>query len=579
MKKILTLLFTMLPALSCLAQMPQWVIRPDNDTIYVKLDDTLLQTETGGASAIWSMDGKQLYTTDGTILPFREGAALVLKKGSPVISGFIDTSGQFTALPDVGIAYGKPYFENDFLLCYHNGSLTFFNKKGSQLALPNVEKVYPFSRGLAPYFAYLQPDKKKSPYYSYFRADSRPIQYSTNDFGNLKRVELKDIDFVSGIGTTGKGVAVIKNKLYWFDPATDTFDPLIWGEDENLKKRQLTLVGNYEMYFQNLPADTFSIRARYGKDRIAMLKFDNQLRPLVFSFEGDEMKFVEEPATEFTYKSELSDFNYGGRNGLSMGKQKVLPAQFEAVGIKYGDKAMVKKDGKWGVVTIKPDLHYSLKLNRGEDVPFRHQKFNTIMRLDLPAEVSAKDARIDIPESTGCLIDKTSREYKDTESGNFVTYECTLLIPELLPDTSTLIAYKPVSISCDGIELFDDAIEINAWHLKSYNVDPIEAENSISNGVATFTLNIAPDRAAGDGDYPFEVRAVGDSLDVQFEKMSETRYKFVVSNLQEGINDLNIYVTEKGCPSSEFPFEIVYIKPASKKAKEELIIRKKDPML
>ena len=52
----------------------------------------------------------------------------------------------------------------------------------------------------------------------------------------------------------------------------------------------------------------------------------------------------------------------------------------------------------------------------------------------------------------------------------------------------------------------------------------------------------------------------------------------MVSNLLEGNNNLNILVTEKGCPASVFPFEVFYTKPVpKKKKKEEVVVRKKSP--
>lgn len=214
--------------------------------------------------------------------------------------------------------------------------------------------------------------------------------------------------------------------------------------------------------------------------------------------------------------------------------------------------------GFYRAIEILPALNYSLTINKGEDVAFSHQKFETQIRLDLLAIISPKHARIDIPANSGCVIDKTSRETKDTESGNYVVYDCTLNIPDSLPDTMTEIVYSPVSVSYDGITLFETSINTKAWHLKYYNVDPIESETSISNGVASFTININAKKNVGESDYPFEVRIEADSVYVQFEKISETLYKCMVSNLQEGNNNLNIIVTEKGCPHSVFPFEVCY---------------------
>lgn len=577
MKKIFTLLVSVSLVLSSQAQLPKWVINPENDSLFVKIDDNLLQGQLNGTSTIWNMDGQLLYSTENIILPFRDGVATIQVKGQPVLSGFIDESGKYTTIPNLSIAYNNPFFEDGFILCQDKGNQVFIKKDGTKASFPSVVKAYPFHKGFAPFFTYDNMGKRKDPHYGYFKTDGQAMKYSISENGNIKPVEPKEIDFLSGIGTNGKGVAVIKNKIYWFDTATETFEPFLWGEEESTKKRHLNINGNYAQYFLNLPQDSVVISAKYGKNQYAQLKFDRELRPIAFVFEGDVMTFVEKNIAKFSYKSNVKEYKKNGKYGLSLNSREVLPEQFDEVGLTYGNRAFVKSNGKWGIVEIIPNLEYTLRLNKGEDIAFRHQKFDTQIRLDLPAQISAQEARIDIPEETGCLIDKTSRESKDTESGNFVTYNCVLNIPPSLPDTITTITYSPINISNDGISLFQVPLSVKAWHYKYYNVDPIESETSIADGVLSFTVNINAQRNVGESDYPFDVKIEADSISVEQEKLSETRRKFTVSNLQEGSNSLNIYVIETGCPPSVFPFEIFYSKPVpKKKQKEEVVIRKKD---
>lgn len=580
MKKIFTLILGASMVLSLEAQLPKWVISPQNDTLYIKVDNKLIQGEADGKSSIWTMDGLELFTTDDVISPFRDDVATIISRGQSYITGLIDEKGNFTTIPKMKVAYDRPYFENDYILCVDNDKYVYIKKDGNKATFPEVIKGYPFHKGYASFFTYENLEKKKDPHYGYQRADGQPIIYVISENNNQKSIDVKDLSFVSSIGPNGKGVGIIKNKIYWFDPISEIFEPLIWGEEELDKKRQLTLNGDYTQYFMNLPQDTVVINAKYGKNQYASLKFDKELIPTVFTFGDKEYIFQEMSPEEFNYNYTIKENQKDGKYGLSLNSKAALPEQFEKVGIKYGNKAFVKKNGKWGIVEIIPNVEYTLKLNKGEDIAFRHQKFDTQIRLDLPAAISSKEVRINIPEETGCIIDKTSRESKDTESGNFVTYNCVLSIPPSLPDTVTTITYQPIDITYDGIELFQVPISIKAWHYKYYNVDPIESETSISNGVASFTLNINAQKNAGESDYPFEVRIEADSISVEYEKISETRYKCFVSNLQEGDNSLNIFITEKGCPSSVFPFEITYTKPVpKKKKKEEVIIRKKDPIL
>ncbi len=583
MKRVFLSFILILSSLVGMAQLPNWVIKPTNDTVFVKIDNRLIQSNEGNQSTLWTMEGKKIFNTDNTILPFKDDVATIVPKGKNTIMGFVDSNGKYVTLPNPTIAYNNPYFENDYLLCKVGDEFVYYKKDGSKADLPEVVKAYPFHKGYAPYFTYENIKKKKDGHYGYYKSNGQTVKYKiANSNGEVKEVDPKEISFLSGIESGGNAIAVIKNKLYWFVPNTETFEPLLWGDESSEKKRHLSLAENSEEYFFNLPTDSIIvIKAKYGKNQTAILRFNQELVPTLFSFENRELKFEETPVTPTKYNSILSSYRYRTKPngyGIATKAEDILPEQFDQVGLMYDNKAFVKLNGKWGVIEIKPDANFTLRINKGEDVAFRHQKFDTQIRLDLPPSISAKDVRIDIPDTTGCVIDKTSRESKDTESGNYVTYKCVLNIPKSLPDTITTITYYPVTLDYDGVSLFQVPISIKAWHLKYYNVDPIESETSITNGVASFTLNINAQRNVGESDYPFDVKIESEAAKVEYEKLSETRYKCLVSDLQEGNNNLNIIVTEKGCPPSVFPFEIYYTKPAPRqKKKEEVTIRKKAP--
>lgn len=574
MKKIFLSSIFLLSFLAVEAHLPKWVIEPLNDSIAIKVHEEVLQGEAGGKTYLWDFDGKELFSTNERILPFRNGVAVIQSKGSSRMVGAVDTKGNFISLPELQIAYVHPYYEDDLLISAEKEGHSFYDRQGNRIEFPQHVRAYPFHGGYSSYFMYENPEKAKDGHYTYFRADRMPVNFNIMNNGKVKKLEATEIDFLSSLSPDGKGVAIIKNRFYWFNPETQTFEPILRGDEESEKKRHLSVAGDFSQYLQHLPEDSVRLTAKYGKNNMATLWFDKELVPVRFQFDDGELDFSAPAPAPHPYTSKLS--RYGeGPEGLSLNKEKVLPEQFEDISLLYDNKAIVKLDGKWGVIEIVPDADYSLKLNKGEDVAFRHQKFETQLRLDLPSFISAKNARIDIDESTGLELDRTSRESKDTESGSFVTYNTVLTIPPSLPDTISTITYFPVKISYDGIKLFETPLDIKAWHLKYYNVDPIESETSISNGVASITLNINAQRIIGEGDYPFDVKIDGEALDIDFEKLSETRYKCTISNLAEGNNNLNIIVTEKGCPPSVFPFDVYYTKPKSKK--EEVVVRKKTP--
>ena len=575
-KNIIALSLMALIGANASAQLPKWLIEPLNDTIFVKIDNKVLQSEANGNSYLWTMDGKEIFSTNEKILPFNEGVAPIQSNTTQKIVGFVDDKGNFTQLPNLPIEYGDPNFHDGLLLSKVQGAYMYFNKEGKTANFDYIVKAYPFHQGYAPYFTYDNIEKLKDPHYGYFTPDNHKIQYTIWENGKNKPLQPLDIDFLSSIGSNGKGIGIIKEKYYWFDPDTKSFEPILRGGDDlKEKQKHLKVSANFERYLQNLPNDTITLRAKYGKNSVANLKFDERLNPLSITFEDGEMDFAVTPPLPYQYKSNVA--GYGDDSyGLSFNGEEIVPEQFDEVGLAYDNNVLVKKNNKWGVIEIIPDIDYSVMVNKGEDVAFRHQKFETQLRLDLPAQISAKNARVNIDEETGLILDRTSRESKDTESGNFVTYDCVLNIPLSLPNTISTITYAPLKVSYDDIVMFDRPLRIKAWHLKYYNVDPIDSETAVNDGVVSFTIDINAQRMIGESDYPFEVKFESDSLSIDYEKLSETRYKCTVSNLAEGPNDLNIVLTEKGCPPSSFPFDIIYTKPKGK-IKEEVEVRKKAP--
>ena len=575
-KNIVSLIFMALIGATASAQLPKWLIEPLNDTIFVKIDNKILQSEANGISYLWTMDGKEIFSTNEKILSFSDGVAPIQSDATQRLVGLVDDKGNFIPLPNLPVEYDDPNFHDGLLLSKIEGAYMYFDTEGKNANFNYVVKAYPFNKGFAPYFTFDNLEKNKDPHYGYFTSDYQEVEYSIWENGKNKPLPSRDIEFLSSIGSNNKGIGIIKDKFYWFDPDTKSFEPILRGDDDmKEKQKHLKVSTNYEIYLQNLPNDTIVLKAKYGKNNYADLKFDERLNPLNITFEDGVMDFAVAPAPSYQYKSNVAGYG-DGKYGLSFNGEEIVPEQFEEVGLAYDNNVLVKKNNKWGVIEIIPDINYSVTVNKGEDVAFRHQKFETQLRLDLPAQISAKNARVNIDEETGFILDRTSRVSKDTESGNFVTYDCVLNIPLSLPNTISTITYDPLKVSYDDIEMFDKPLKIKAWHLKYYNVDPVESETSINNGVVSFIIDINAQRIIGEGDYPFEVKFESDSLSVDYEKFSETRYKCTVSNLAEGNNDLNIVLTEKGCPPSTFPFDIIYTKPKGKN-KEQVEVRKKAP--
>jgi hypothetical protein len=165
---------------------------------------------------------------------------------------------------------------------------------------------------------------------------------------------------------------------------------------------------------------------------------------------------------------------------------------------------------------------------------------------------------------SGCVLDKTSRVARDTESGNFVQYDCRLTIPDILPDVATTITY-PVQVHYLGLSSPVYPLKVKAWHYKYFNIDVDEVK--AEKGTVSFSVNVDIAKSPGEADYPFSLTVETDSVKGELEKLSETHYKCHLTQLSDGINAISINVLEAGCPPVKFPMEVEYTKPQAAKGR------------
>lgn len=545
------------------AQMAYWLIRPAYDSIRLAETVPLVLTDSASTTAIWTRDGRRLAATPDLLFRFSDDRAVTVKRGAAMITGFYDTEGKFTPMKDCYVAYSYPYFSCGYMLVVKNRRYRLIRKDGSEDPFSAFVTMSPFSAGYARCMLFADMEKMKDPYYFYVDTQKAVISMT---IGRDKNVDHEDVRFLSSLSSGGKGIAIVKKRLYIFDKDSAMLTPVTVTDGD--KKRHVQINGDEEDYLTKVN-DTTIIKARGGKNDTVTFIFDKQLRPVCIRHKDHTQSFAtaemtrDMPAPAYRPVKGVS-----GRYAMTRNGETVLPEQFDNVALCYGDTAIVSLNGRWGMMTIDGSLGYSLSMNRGNDIAFRHHKYTTSVRLDLPARISAANCEFDIPEGHGCDIDKTSVQTRDTESGNYVEYDCTLTIPEALPDSLTKLTY-PVRVTCAGVTYPEQTLTVKAWHYKYVNVDISHDGTKLTGGDVEFTINISAEKLAGEADYPLAVDIVADSaatsVRAELEKLSETRYKCRLYDLAAGLNIITVRVTEAGCPPSLFPFEISYTKPAGKR--------------
>lgn len=570
MKSPLLLSFGLMGCMAATAQTPHWILTPQLDSLSVIADNAVIRADSAGVTTLYSMDGTRLFATTDRLQPYSsDSVATVIAKGNDSIVGFVDRTGHFTALNGLKVAYGNPNFEDGYLTAVTDEGIRYFKTNGEKAEMDFwVIRSYPYSHGYAPYFMYNDMERLKDPHYGYYDSEGKATAFNIVSKGETKPQRTRDLRFLSALGDNGKAVAVIKGKLYMLDGETMTFEPILHGDTILAeKKRMLSLKGGTDRFSMELPKDTVELRAHYGQDSEAVVKFDGALRPISIDF-GDELLTFSDtaadavtPSTPATYSTSLMTFTKGGKTGLSMAADSsvVLPAQFDAVGLLYGQRAFVQTGSKWGILEVMPGQPYTVKVNDGKCVAFRHSECPTTIEIDFPAGVSAKEYTVTMPDSS-CTYKIDPASLVATDSS--LVYNCTLAMPAGLADSVAPVTLAPLSLTCSGLELAPCPICLTASYEDHFNVE-LHDSATMRGADAVFELSIAPQLPEGETGSPYSVSIISEKVPVLYGKMADNLYKCMINSLPEGVTSFKVMVTEEGCPASEYPLEVTYVKADS----------------
>lgn len=579
MKKEFLVFLLLLISASSVGQIAKWLIPPLYDEIHMANGENLIITDSLNQKTIWSQSGKRLATTDDQIYSFVEGFAVTIKRGSGIITGFYDRNGIFKRLSECNVSYSKPYFSNNYLLVQEGDYYRFVNSNGELLPGQYV-KAYPFANGYASCNTFANLQKRKDPYNLLISKDNEQILFS---YGG-KQFDSDDIEFISSVNDENIGIIVAKRKLYYFNGKDRSLSPIFAKKNETNFKNQAKLDSDISLCLSNESDSVRVLQAKAGKNDYIQIRFNQMMIPLSINLADGVYIYKKNTKIKTTYDSPLRLVKDKGKCGISWDEKEILPPQLDEFITCFDDKAFVRLSGKCGMVQALKDEEFKITINKGNPIDFRHQKYETTIRLDLPTIISAFNTRIEVDPKSGCDVDMPSGEKKDTEFGNYIQYDCVLNIPKSLPDemygdARNEITY-PAQIIYDGLRSPIIPYKVKAWHYKYFNVDVNDAETSIHQGTLSFTFNINAERNPGEAVYPTSVIIQADTLLCELEKISETRYKCKVFALNEGNNNVVVQILEEGCPPASFPFEVTYTKPSARTGnkpavKEDVAIKKK----
>lgn len=554
MKKIPITLLSLLTLLSLSALLPlqaqvaHWIVPPVYDVIKATGGQSMVIADSANTSMLMTTDGKCLVKSTDVLHAVGDDIAVTTKQSTQTITGYYTINGTFKPLQGYRVAHNYPSYSEGNLLVRQGTDYVYLDVDGKEVGA--AAEARPFFHGYSACQKYPSLDKRKSPTWCLITGDMQPVAIQLKG----STVSAGDINFISSINGEGKGVVIVKNQVYLFSDDHLALTPIASKDGGSAAK----LIGNVKDYITPTTAGPVTLKAK-GQNGDILIGLNEQLILQSIQRGTDKQTF---PTASVVHDptSRLSIVERDGKKGISYNGTEVLAPQFEDVELCANNRAAVTLSDRCGIVEVLPDAQFEFTFNDDNGLAFRHQKLQTTLRLDSPAEVSLVHATLQSPADGECHFDPTSKKAIDTPDGNALIYRCTLTIPEGLPDEITDINY-PVQVAYDGLLSAVIPCPAKAWHYKYFTIHVNENQSIITDGNLTFTFTIKAARLAGEKDVPHTVTVEARNHKIQPTKVSETLYRCQVHGLQEGVNRIVVQVTETGCPPSSYPFDVTYHKP------------------
>ncbi|MCC8119710.1 MAG: WG repeat-containing protein [Bacteroidales bacterium] len=526
------------------AQMGFWVVKPAYDNIQL-LDNGLLKVSVDGKVGLLSADGSRevLPLENDSISPFKDGIALVYNQKA--LKGSVDSNGRLSAFEEGYIAEkGIDGYANGYLLVRRDGKYYFLDSQGEKKYGP-YQNAEPFSEGFAKVWAYTSADDPEQSNLMYLEAGLGQVAFINVDY--------HDVAMLSTVHN-GKGLVQVKKKFYMFDGDTHKMIPV--SVDSTANKKSLITATKAEL---TPTQQGYELEAKNGK-----FFFDKKLRLTRIERAGHEPiveTFEEKP--EAALASNLTVNEKEGKYGISYKEKEVLLPQFDQVVAVSGDLAVVRQNGKSGIVSIK-DNPISIRLNKGQNIGFMHEYYETPLTITLPAGMQSAQVVVG-SLSPDCEIESTTRTDNENAEGSTINYLCRLKIPAGLADTLSLHKYD-FCVQYDGLRSSNVEVEVPMWYAQGYKVDLTGSDYLLGDNeilrVEFDLVHGAEDGAIANRYYKNVELTSATHSGFVLEKITEDHYGFQLAGIpQENVN-FNVRITEKDCPPVEYPFMIIFDRPA-----------------
>ena len=301
----------------------------------------------------------------------------------------------------------------------------------------------------------------------------------------------------------------------------------------------------------NTEAKGYSITFKQGT-----MTFDHLMRLTGIGYTGQPSRTIRVPQeTVPEPQSTIKAIVYNGTQllGLQCEGKEVLPAQFDDVTKVWGNEALVSQKGKFGVVAIDPKASCRFVLNEGLDIGFEHKTAKSNIKVVCPPYMTLSLMTLTSADDNCRINIDTRRENVNVETA-VLSYETTLNIPEEIGLERTPSTVK-FSLNYDGLKFSPAIIPYNKWYINNYAVEMLS--HQMTGSVLTAEISI---RNTGKRDGMNYFRDVNieaeDSVVCSFSKMTEEIYTARMFGWTHPTVRFNVDITEDGCPTISYPFEV-----------------------
>lgn len=550
MKRITILAFISCVTVSVVAQIAHWKVEPRFDAIH-PLENGFLEVSLDKKAGLYDSKGNDLLPIAyDSIGAFVDEAALLFIDSKFV--GIVRSDGKHIDLSEAGydLKRGMEFFSDGFLPVERGGRYYFINRHGEEVAGPFAD-VRPYFNGYAAVCCYVDMGKSLTETFLAYMNTSQHL-VSIPEFEKTD-----DLSFISSF-RDGKAVCVYKKRAYYL---TDSLDVRPISVDSIVTKKSIVTFANKSILF-NQTDGGYSTAAKN-----AVLYFNTLFQLNKIESADSILYSYETPISSPQRKdSEFECFGQEGNWGLKYDGSIILPEQFSDVKLVPGVYALVELGGKWGILTVDPKNQFVFKLNNNEHIGFNHRYFTAKLSALMPSYIKCNSTTV-FSKSADCEIQVESRHENENIERNTLTYDCRLSIPASLSDTLSVQEYT-YALKYDGLTSIDYKVPISEWYVKYYEVELSNTKFTLSaNDTISVEFDLVKTDAARNDDtnYFKTVELItSETEDIPLNKITENHYSFRIGGIDRERLSFIVRITEIGCPSIEYPFEMVFAKPATK---------------